>query len=438
MLAIDPYPAMHDWDKNSRWSDLTKIMNEMTRRSQKSSSWSTSLMSNITAGQVSEFLIDCKVDFDHLDPPGLLSSLQEWLDQHCEQAFFGLAKTRNVVQGTVAPKNIPPIEKQQSVERKVLHALQFNMLDFPSHCCHTIMLIMPILFAGVIRTRSWSTCTEVKTSLCSTFLRKAHGSTAVYQTSDPSFPTYRDALGLCQLHRLEPGFQELRHKISDADLQEGVNCYLQMGECDSMKGKIVLAPETALSQAVTFHHFMALPANIGLRETLVKMHRSGRYIPDVKLVASIPVDKAESIFKMCISPDTVSLQDIDCVYFDAQPDIPTQKTQPTAATQNRAGSILEGLDLFWESLVENLLKKEVSFMTQESGVQYKTYSSASAWGTKFCSVLTCAYLRPIWHVIGLKEKLLLLLRSHNVGWKGVLLQFLAGNCLQHGWSASWL
>ena len=100
----------------------------------------------------------------------------------------------------------------------------------------------------------------------------------------------------------------------------GVGLYLQFGSGDASKGHIVLSQYSIFQRADTFARFHC-QNELGVRRTLLKMHRTGRYSPDTKWIIKgagngMNVKRAEAAWRLMREPASATQTDVNNVYFD--------------------------------------------------------------------------------------------------------------------------
>ena len=109
--------------------------------------------------------------------------------------------------------------------------------------------------------------------------------------------------------------------VSDADLKVGRELLVHYGSSEEMKNRVVLNTANVFTRAAMFHKFMSRhPLGATFGNTMVEMHRTGKYIPDARWLIptagrGMVAARAETAWKMYLQPDKVTRADVNAVYF---------------------------------------------------------------------------------------------------------------------------
>lgn len=133
--------------------------------------------------------------------------------------------------------------------------------------------------------------------------------------------TWEGLIGYCSKDLGLMPCKVLQEGISDDDLKVGRELPVHYGASEEMKNRVVLTSHNIFTRAAMFHKFMSRhPLGASFAQTMVEMHRTGKYIPDAKWLIptagrGMVAARAEAAWMMFLQPDMVTRSDINLVYF---------------------------------------------------------------------------------------------------------------------------
>ncbi|KAL3685959.1 hypothetical protein R1sor_003981 [Riccia sorocarpa] len=147
------------------------------------------------------------------------------------------------------------------------------------------------------------------------------GSICVKSLKDKSLHTVVGIIGYCLKDEKEAHFRMFKKNITEVQMEEGRRMHWIHGASE-IKNRLQLTPKNVLTRALQFRKYRAKsPIATTFRKCLKQMLRSGQFIPALKWI-SMPtltpaetIKRTEKLWKACVSPDTVTMNDVDHIFF---------------------------------------------------------------------------------------------------------------------------
>lgn len=152
------------------------------------------------------------------------------------------------------------------------------------------------------------------------------GSVMTRALSQKGLHTFLGMVGYCMKDRMQPWFDSFSIGVSQDDIQSGEALYLEHGQPDIIKNACVLSSYNILQRCYVFwkYHLSLERAPINFVTTLVRMHQTGKYVPDARWVVersggAMHVARIEAAWRLMTQPEIATREDVDAVYFNFAP-----------------------------------------------------------------------------------------------------------------------
>jgi hypothetical protein len=236
-------------------------------------------------GTAREFSVTIQRDGQDLDTDRCKPLVGEWAEEYCEAAFFGVERGGTCgnlhLQGVIRLKTTAVA---QSVTKSLKKALGFGQPG--SQVCDM----------GTVMSK---------------------------KLSQKGMHTFAGLVGYCSKDMRQPWFSSIELNVTQREKELGYSKYVEEGAADIVKNACVLTPHNVLQRAYVYWKFhlsseLVRPMFIDI---IVKMHRTGRFIPDAKWVieqkgGAMHVSRIEAAWALITNPGVATPELIDAVYFN--------------------------------------------------------------------------------------------------------------------------